>query len=103
MAASVAATLNRLATRKGVHGVVILNRQGMAIRSTLPADLTRQYAHLLNALVVQARNTVRDLDSDGQNELTFMRIRTKKHEIMVAPNHDYLLIVVQNPQEQFQP
>lgn len=32
-----------------------------------------------------------------QNDLTFLRIRSKKHEIMVAPDKDYLLIVIQNP------
>ena len=33
---------------------------------------------------------------DSANDLTFMRLRTKKHEIMVAPDRDYLLLVVQN-------
>lgn len=32
-----------------------------------------------------------------QNDLTFLRVRSKKHEIMVAPDKDYLLIVIQNP------
>ncbi len=32
-----------------------------------------------------------------QNDLTFLRVRSNKHEIMVAPDKDYLLIVIQNP------
>ncbi|CAF4286877.1 unnamed protein product, partial [Adineta steineri] len=36
---------------------------------------------------------VRDLDP--QNDLTFLRIRTKKQEILVAPDKDYLTIVLQ--------
>ena len=32
-----------------------------------------------------------------QNDLTFLRIRSKKHEIMVAPDKEYVLIVIQNP------
>lgn len=32
-----------------------------------------------------------------QNDLTFLRVRTRKHEVMVAPDREYLLIVVQNP------
>lgn len=32
-----------------------------------------------------------------QNDLTFMRIRSVKHEIMVAPDKDFLMIVIQNP------
>jgi len=44
---------------------------------------TVQYAGLLHSLSTQARNCVRDIDP--QNELTFLRIRSKKNEIMVAP------------------
>jgi hypothetical protein len=33
----------------------------------------------------------------AQNDLTFLRVRSKKHEIMVAPDKDYLLIIIQNP------
>ena len=42
----------------------------------------------------QAKAMFREIDSG--NDLTFMRLRTKKHEIMVAPDRDYLLLVVQN-------
>jgi len=37
---------------------------------------------------------VRDLDP--QNDLTFLRIRSKKHEIMVAPDNEFLLIIIQS-------
>ena len=36
-------------------------------------------------------------DLDPQNDLTFLRVRTKKHEIMIAPDKDFILVVVQNP------
>lgn len=44
---------------------------------------TIQYAGLLHSLTTKARSVVRDIDP--QNDLTFLRIRSKKHEIMVAP------------------
>lgn len=44
---------------------------------------TVQYAGLLHSLAAQARNCVRDIDP--QNDLTFLRVRSKKNEIMVAP------------------
>jgi len=47
---------------------------------------TVQYAGLMHSLVSQARNCVRD--TDPQNDLTFLRIRSKKHEIMIAPGKD---------------
>jgi dynein light chain roadblock-type len=34
---------------------------------------------------------------DPTNDLTFLRMRSKKHEIMVAPDKEFLLIVIQNP------
>jgi dynein light chain roadblock-type len=36
-------------------------------------------------------------DIDPTNDLTFLRIRSKKHEIMVTPEKEYMLIVIQNP------
>ena len=93
-------TLKRISSKKGVKAVVILNKEGQAIRSTMDQEITKQYGQLISALVQQTRSTVATLDD--QNELTFMRVRTKKHEIMIAPDHDYLLIVIQNPAEVMQ-
>ncbi|KAK4519462.1 uncharacterized protein ATC70_009698 [Mucor velutinosus] len=93
-------TLKRISSKKGVKAVVILNNEGQAIRSTMDHDMTKQYGQLISSLVQQTRTTVATLDD--QNELTFMRVRTKKHEIMIAPDHEYLLIVVQNPAEVMQ-
>jgi len=44
---------------------------------------TVQYAGLISQLSDKARSVVRDLDPT--NDLTFLRIRSRKHEIMVAP------------------
>ena len=50
---------------------------------------------LIHQLTAKARSTVRDIDPT--NDLTFLRIRSKKHEIMVTPEKEYMLIVIQNP------
>ncbi|KAI9184051.1 Dynein light chain roadblock-type 2 [Blastocladiella emersonii ATCC 22665] len=91
-------TLKRLSAHKGVQGIVIVNSEGIPIRSTLDNSLTVQYSALITQLASKARSVVRDLDP--QNDLTFLRIRSKKHEIMVAPDKDYIMIVIQNPNEQ---
>eukprot|EP00662_Eupelagonemidae_sp_cell21_P005147 gene5147-52194_t len=81
---------------KGVLGILIVNSDGAPIKTTIDdANLSNQYAQLITALASKARHCVRDLDPT--NELTFLRIRSRKHEIMVAPDKDYLLIVVQDP------
>ncbi|EKX54515.1 hypothetical protein GUITHDRAFT_156873 [Guillardia theta CCMP2712] len=88
-------TLRRLQGHKGVQGVVIVNQDGIPIRSTFDQSVTVQYASLITQLSSKARSAVRELDP--QNDLTFLRVRSKKHEIMVAPDKDYLLIVIQDP------
>jgi len=57
-------------------------------------DTTQNYAARIAKLAQQARSLVRDLDPT--NDLTFLRVRSRKHEIMVAPDKDFLLIVIQN-------
>ncbi|KAL7858296.1 hypothetical protein AOLI_G00183980 [Acnodon oligacanthus] len=95
--AEVEDTLKRIQAHKGVIGTIVVNAEGIPIRTTLDNSTTVQYAGLLLQLAMKARSTVRDIDP--QNDLTFLRIRSKKHEIMVAPDKEYLLIVIQNPSE----
>ena len=79
-------TLKRLQSHKGVQGVVIVNNDGVPIRSTLSdTGLTTQYAALITQLAQKSRSVVRELDSS--NDLTFLRVRTLKHEIMIAPGN----------------
>lgn len=56
---------------------------GIPIRTTLDNSTAIQYAGLFRQLTVMARSTVRDIDP--QNDLLVLRVRSKKHEILVAP------------------
>jgi len=89
--------LKRVQSHKGVIGIIVVNVEGIPIRTTLDNSTTVQYAGLFHQLTAKARSTVRDIDP--QNDLTFLRIRTKKHEVMVAPDKEYLLIVIQSSTE----
>ncbi|CAN7976509.1 unnamed protein product, partial [Ixodes persulcatus] len=81
----------KLQCQKGVLGVVVANNEGKSnnptalqiSRTTLDSATTSQYASLITQLCDQARTTLRDLDPG--NDLTFLRMRTKKHEIMISP------------------
>ncbi|KAK7915558.1 hypothetical protein WMY93_011319 [Mugilogobius chulae] len=95
--AEVEETLKRIQSQKGVQGIVIANSEGIPIKSTLDNSSTVQYAALIHQLLLKARSTVRDIDP--QNDLTFLRVRSKKNEIMIAPDKDYFLIVIQNPSD----
>uniref|UniRef100_A0A3Q1I356 Dynein light chain roadblock n=1 Tax=Anabas testudineus TaxID=64144 RepID=A0A3Q1I356_ANATE len=95
--AEVEETLKRIQSQQGVQGIIIVNSEGIPIKTTLDNSSTVQYAGLIHQLVMKARSTVRDIDP--QNDLTFLRVRSKKNEIMIAPDKDYFLIVIQNPSD----
>lgn len=95
MSQEVEDTLKRIQSHKGVVGTIVVNNEGIPVKSTLDNTSTVQYAGLLSQLSDKARSVVRDLDPS--NDLTFLRVRSKKHEIMVAPDKDFILIVIQNP------
>ena len=54
---------------------------------------------MISRLSEQARSVVRALDPT--NDLEYFRVRSRKHEIMIAPdsNNDYIILVIQAPQE----
>ena len=93
MQSEVEDTIKRMEQHKGVEGVIILSHDGIPIRSTLDNDKTISYAALITQLTEKAASVVRELDVT--NELTFLRIRSKNKEIMVAPDAQYILIVIQ--------
>ena len=88
-------TIQRISSHKDVLGIIIVDAEYIPIRTTLEYTLAKRYATQVGELIYNARSLVRDIDP--QNELTVLRICSKKHEIMVAPENDYLLIVIQKP------
>lgn len=69
---------------QGVEGVLIAGNDGQIHKTTLNEQLTQEYASRIPSLAALARSVVRDLDP--QNDFEFLRIRSQKHEIMVAPS-----------------
>ncbi|XP_068688703.1 dynein light chain roadblock-type 2-like [Montipora foliosa] len=88
-------TLKRITSHPGVLGLVVLNPLGIAIKTTMDNATTQLYATNFTNLTNMARSSVRDLDP--LNDLKFLRVRSRKYEIMVAPCGDLTLIVIQNP------
>nr|CAB61260.1 putative bithoraxoid-like protein [Spermatozopsis similis] len=95
MAEAIQATLERIQKHKGVLGTIIIDHNGVTLHSTLDDKTTAEYTELIPALSMLAKNLVRDVDP--QNDLDFLRVRSLKHEIMVAPKEEFLLIVIQDP------
>merc|ERR1712111_308982 len=88
MASEVEETLKRLVGHKGVIGTVVVNKEGACIKSTLDPSTTSQYSTILGSLVSQA--VVMFKEMDPSNDVTFMRVRTKKCQFMVVPDNEYL-------------
>lgn len=63
---------------------------GIPLRTTLDNSTSVQYAKVIHQLTMKARSTVRDIDP--QNDLTFLRVRSKKYEILIAPGELVWLI-----------
>ena len=72
-----------------------MTADGISIKSTLGEDDTENYCALVSQLAMKAGGMIRILDES--DELAFLRVRSKKHEIMIAPDKDFILIVIQNP------
>lgn len=98
-AALVEETEKRLRSHKGVVGFIVINADGIAIRTTMGNEETVHYAALVSRFAAKCRACTRKLAAD--DELQFIRVRSAKHEIMIAPDFaggtEYTLIVVQDP------
>ncbi|SPO24312.1 related to Dynein light chain 2B, cytoplasmic [Ustilago trichophora] len=106
--AEIEATLTRLSSHQGVLGCLVLSRHdGLVIRSggqmfdpSGPgakgrAELLKSVTRLVKGAVEGLAADIRGIDES--DELGFLRIRTKKYEIMITPNDKYLLVVLQDP------
>ncbi|GHJ87138.1 hypothetical protein NliqN6_3540 [Naganishia liquefaciens] len=94
----VESTISRLSNYRNVHGVMILSRQGGIIRTEGPAfggDSGKLYAKTVKGMVEGVRSGI--VEVDETDDLRLLRIRTKKHELIITPDDKYLLIVLQDP------
>jgi len=85
-------TIKRIQGHKGVVGMMIVNNDGIAVRSNMDATITNQYCAVISRLADQARSTIRDLDPT--NDITFLRLRSKKNEVLIAPGNKINLILL---------
>jgi dynein light chain roadblock-type len=94
MSQKVEETLNRINTHQGVLGVLIVNDQGVAIRSTMNQEETIDTGSLITQFTTKAQAAIKGLHAD--EEIVFIRIRSREHEIMIAPDKEFTMIVIQD-------
>lgn len=87
--------LKRIHDSKNVAGIMLINREGITVKTSLDSSVTAQYSGLISYFAERAKTIVKAMDPT--NELMYLRVTSKKHEILVAPDTDFVLIVMQNP------
>jgi len=88
-------TLNRINTHMGVLGVIIVNKKGVAIKSTMKQEETINNGSLISQFLDKATNTIKSLHAE--EDITFIKIRSAIYEIMIAPSGEFTMIVLQDP------
>jgi dynein light chain roadblock-type len=56
-------TIKRVQSHKGVQGIIVLNTDGIPIRTTLDNTTTVQYAGLITQMCTKARSAIKELDA----------------------------------------
>lgn len=78
-----------------MEGYVICNSEGTVLRRlpSMPQEVAEKYAESMRRLTLKATNIARDLNP--KDCLRNFRIRTKKKELIISYDEDFILIVVQ--------
>ncbi|KAI0747202.1 hypothetical protein C8Q80DRAFT_1106127 [Daedaleopsis nitida] len=97
-------TLTLLTSHRSVLGYMLLSRgQPVTIIRhsgvVFEGEQGKKYASAIARIVQSVQTGLEDV-SGGHNDgddIRFMRIRTKRHEIMISPDERYLLAVLHDP------
>jgi len=60
--------IKRIQASKGVQGLIIVDSDGIPIRTSMDNDTTLHYASLISQLTVHAKRVVRELDPNQELE-----------------------------------
>ncbi|KAF4577374.1 hypothetical protein EYR40_009265 [Pleurotus pulmonarius] len=97
-------TLSLLSSHRTVLGYIVLSRghpHGIVRQSGVIFDGEhgRKYATAIGKIMENVQSSLDELSEDPNDgdEVRFLRIRTKRHEIMISPDDKYLLAVLHDP------
>ncbi|KZT07856.1 uncharacterized protein LAESUDRAFT_724329 [Laetiporus sulphureus 93-53] len=97
-------TLTMLTSHRSVLGYMLLTRSHPVtiIRhsgAVFEGEQGRKYASAVGRIVESVQRGLQEVSGDQMevDDMRFMRIRTKRHEIMISPDERYLLAVLHDP------
>lgn len=104
MPAELEQTLSMLSSHRSVLGYILLSRgeQVSIIRHAgvvFEGEQGKKYAAVIRRIVESVKAGLEEVSGE-ENEgdsIRFMRIRTKRHELMILPDDRYLLAVLHDP------
>ncbi|KAH9983431.1 hypothetical protein BJV74DRAFT_777033, partial [Russula compacta] len=97
-------TLALLSSHRSVLGYLLLSRgQPVSIIRhsgvVFEGEHGRKYASAIGKIIEGVQSALEEVSGEVNegDEVRFMRIRTKRHEIMISPDKRYLLAVLHDP------
>ena len=87
-----------LTQNKNIVGAMILTGEGKTVRTTFDNASSSNYAEFAYKLIKTTRELLQETDSG--NDVKFFRLTTKKHEIMMSPDNQYVLLVIHQSQDE---
>lgn len=97
-------TLGPLTSHRSVLGYLLLSRgQPVSIIRhsgvVFEGEHGRKYATAIGKMIDGVQSALEEVSGEANegDEIRFMRIRTKRHEIMISPDKRYLLAVLHDP------
>ncbi|ALC40148.1 CG10834 [Drosophila busckii] len=94
MSAEVEEMLKRFSSVKNIIGILVVDNDGIVIKSTMDNSASIHYACHMQMLTEKCRQVIYDLDAT--NEFISIRMRTSYFEIMLMPHDNYFIVVLQN-------
>lgn len=85
--------------KKDVLDAIVIDMNGFPMRTTMSEELTLRYIGLYGQVIDKARFMLTQLDPN--DEITFMRIRSKEHEVLITPDDKCIFLVIQNPRSEY--
>ncbi|EFJ29585.1 hypothetical protein SELMODRAFT_410212 [Selaginella moellendorffii] len=86
-------TVKKISSHRGILGTIVTDSLGIPITSTMDDQTTARYSSYMVPLATKAKDLIHDIESKDQVRL--LRVRTKVHEIVVVPDGEFYVIVVQ--------
>lgn len=92
--------MKRLQNQPGVIGSILMKTNGLTIRATTFSDSeVVHYAGLIGEFVMRTKSSL-EQHVFGGDPIDEIRLRTHKNEIIITPDKDYILAVVQDANAQ---